>query len=142
MHLVVIGAPPGVSWGLLGATNCLQKTIQDARGGFWGSIWGVLGSSWGYNFLALMVFGGLWGAILLPQGCRGPSQDRSKIKCHLQTGPMDIFWGRDWSSYPLLVSKDIWQVKVCVQIIRDSWSSSQAHRNCPVQKFERHVNIS
>ena len=36
MHLVVFGVAPGVSWGLLGATNSFQTTIQDARGGFWG----------------------------------------------------------------------------------------------------------
>ena len=34
MHLVVIGAQPGVSWNLFGDTNCLQETIQNARVGF------------------------------------------------------------------------------------------------------------
>ena len=42
----------GVPWGVLGLQNYLQKTVQGARGGFSGNIWGVLGSFWGYKFLA------------------------------------------------------------------------------------------
>ena len=43
--MVVFRDPFGVSWGLLGASNSLQKTIQDALGGFWGSIETYFGSN-------------------------------------------------------------------------------------------------
>ncbi len=45
MQVVVFGDPAGVSWGLLGATNSLQKTIQDAPGGVWGSVGTPFGSN-------------------------------------------------------------------------------------------------
>ena len=39
VHVVVFRGTSGVSWGLSGVTNSLQKTIQDARRGFWAHHW-------------------------------------------------------------------------------------------------------
>ena len=80
---MVFRDPSWLSWGLLGVANSLQKTTQDALGGFWGLTLGVLGVLRATNSLQKTI-----------QGARGGLQV-----------PLGMSWGLLWVSYSLQKSR-------------------------------------